>query len=179
MTIFNNQITISTGDLKKWGYLAETKAGYISWYKEVGGVIAEIKIYVDINADMPFMHLSYMHQGTTVEHTIDLVADPSNLGNGKVWYFICPISGERARKLYYIEGRFVHRNACKGSLYLSQTLSHKGLKLHKLFEVAFAEEKINEKHFTPYYKGLPTARYKSIMKKVRKAEGLDMNELLL
>lgn len=174
MVNLNDAITISAGKLNKWGYLGEPKSGVISWQKGER-LIANIIIHVDVSADSPSMELIYEFNGEPIHQTISLTPMPSNLGIGVTWYFTCPVTGKRARKLFYIDGQFVHRDANKGSMYLSQTLSQKDRQLKKLMDGAFAEEKIDEKHFTPFYRGKPTVKYKSIMKKVKKAEGLDFD----
>lgn len=178
MVILNDQITISTSDLKEWGYLGEPKSGYIGWYMEMGKVFANIHIHVDVSTNNPFLQVRYMYQGNNVQYIVELVSDTSNLGNGKLWYFICPESGKRARKLYYFKGKFAHRNAYDDSRYRSQILSHKQRKTHQLFKGAFAEEKLGEKYFKTKYKGKHTAKYQSIIKKVEKAKGLDLDQLL-
>lgn len=173
----SDAITISIGKLNKWGYLAEPTSGVISWQKGER-LIADIIIYVDVSAASPFMELIYEFDGDPVHQTISLTPIPSNLGIGVTWYFTCPVTGKRARKLFFINGQFVRRDVNKGGMYFSQTLSQKERQLKKLTDGAFAEKKMDDKHFTPFYKGLPTAKYKSIMKKMKKAEGLDMDELL-
>jgi hypothetical protein len=177
MFLLNNTHSISVGKLNKCDFLRGPKLGVISWQKGER-LIADIIIYVDVCADSPSMELIYEFGGEPVHQTISLTPVPSNLGTGVTWYFTCPVTGKRARKLFFINGQSVHRDAHKGSMYFSQTLSQKDRQLKKLMDGAFAEEKIDEKHFTPFYRGKPTVKYKSIMKKVQKAEGLDIDELL-
>lgn len=173
--VLDKAFTLTIGQLKEWGYLGEQpKSGKIIWSKGEKD-LKSIRIHVDVRFINPYIELFYKIDNDWVHYKIELITIPSNLGTGKYWYFICPVSGKRARKLYFKEGKFVHRNAYNGNLYKSQILSHKDRKLKKIMDGASAEEKIDEKHFTPFYKGLPTAKYKSMMKKVKKAEGLDFD----
>jgi len=47
-------------------------------------------------------------------------------GTLRVWYFVCPITGKESYYLYFINGRYGHREAFKGiALYRKQTFSAK------------------------------------------------------
>jgi len=172
--VLDKAFTLTTGKLNSWGYMKKPKSGIITWQKGEQD-LKSIHIHVDTRSGNPYMELFYKHDGDVIQYKIELVSMPSNLGNGILWYFICPVSGKRARKLYLIDGEFVHRDSYKGGIYSSQVLSHKDRQRKKLMDGAFAEEKIDEKYFTPFYRGKPTVKYKSIMKKVKKAEGLDFD----
>ncbi|MCK8493572.1 hypothetical protein M0L20_17025 [Spirosoma sp. RP8] len=56
-------------------------------------------------------------------HRIDLLIAPSNLGKGKVFYFVCPVTAKRCRKLYLVDGWFVFRYALEDTYYEKQLWS--------------------------------------------------------
>jgi hypothetical protein len=172
ISVFDDAFTLSIGELNKWGYLGEQpKSGMITWSKG-DQELANILIHVDVTNDKPFMKLNFEFDGEPVHQFISLTPIPSNLGIGITWYFICPVTSKRARKLFQIDGKFVHRDAKKSSLYRSQAISHKDRKLKKMMDGAFAEESMDNKHFTPFYMGLPTKKFQSIMGKIKKTEGV-------
>lgn len=60
----------------------------------------------------PELVLSYVLNKTTpITQHIKLVAIPSNLHNGNTYFFICPITQKKCRKLYLYGNRFVSRYA--------------------------------------------------------------------
>jgi len=52
--------------------------------------------------DPPYIRLQYSHGKEDFDYRIELELVPSNLGVGMIWYFKCPGTGKRARKLYRI-----------------------------------------------------------------------------
>lgn len=102
---------------------------------------------------------------------------PSNLGNGDIWYFLCPVTKKRCRKLYSIGGYFLHREAFNSCMYESQTHSKYYRSLDKRFGGVFKQERLYEelysKHFKKFYNGKPTKRYIKIMQEIEKTETIN------
>ncbi|MEH6405997.1 MAG: hypothetical protein V7767_01830 [Leeuwenhoekiella sp.] len=71
------------------------------------------------------MELDYNYKKEPRNYKVNLVSIPSNIGNGKIWYFLCPETNKRCRNLYSIGGYFLHRKAFKGAMYESQKQSKK------------------------------------------------------
>lgn len=46
------------------------------------------------------------HKGEHRKVTISLCSEPSNLGKGRVWYFLCPYTGHKCRKLF-LDGKVI------------------------------------------------------------------------
>ena len=105
-----------------------------------------------------------------IDYTVQFTSVPSNLGNGKKWYFICPSSGKRCIYLYESECHdyFLHRDLT-GAYYDSQLRSKRYRMLDKLYgdfiksenDTFYSYGKYRKKH----YKGKPTkwyAEYKRI-----------------
>jgi hypothetical protein len=68
------------------------------------------------------LNLSYtLNGGALKSYSFDLITKPSNLGRGRVWYIVCPVTNRACRKLYFAGGRFVSRCAINGAMYQIQT----------------------------------------------------------
>ena len=122
-----------------------------------------ISIRVNTIADEPFLELDYKCGDVPTNYRVQLIALPSNLGIGIVWYFLCPKTQKRCRILYLVGGYFYHRDAYEGCYYEQQIQSKKWRQLKKLFDRAFevekAYEQIHRKYFKTYYAGKPTNQY--------------------
>ncbi len=79
-------------------------------YKRITGTIS---IQVNTISESPYTELDYKCDSEPIKYIIYLVSVPSNIGVGKVWYFLCPNTGKRCRKLYMINTYFLHRSAFK------------------------------------------------------------------
>ena len=122
-TLFDEVLTISITKLKEWNYFEPGyRSGVINWSIN-GNKTASINIALNITDINPFVELNYSVSGILVNNKIELTTLPSNLGRGKIWYFVCPQTGKRARKLYNIGGKFLHRTAFNGCMYEIQTYS--------------------------------------------------------
>jgi len=173
--LFDEAKSISISDLKEWEYLKfnSFKTGTITWSRN-GNETGNICIVVRIDADNQFLGLSYKCNETKFRYKVYLTSVPSNLGKGKVWYFICPFTNKRCRKLNFIDNRFMHRSALPSGMYESQTQSKKWRFMDKYYGAYFEADKCYEelysKHFKKFYNGKPTKRYLKLMKKIQKAE---------
>ena len=173
-TLFDEAKQISTSDLKKWGYLEpnQTKQGTITWKKN-GSPTGSISILVSTYIEAGFVILTYSYAGELKrQFKVNLIALPSNLGKGLVWYFFCPNTRKRCRKLFMIDGYFLHREAFKGCMYESQTYSKKYRELDRTMGAYlrsdFYYEELHKKHFKRNYAGKPTKSYLRIMKQIQK-----------
>jgi hypothetical protein len=181
-TLFEDVLQLHLCKLKEWGYLEPnklTKATY-SWSRN-GKQIGSISIYVNSNSEQPFIELDYNYKDEPRKYKVLLTSTPSNLGKGLIWYFICPSTGKRCRKLYSIGGYFLHREAFKGCMYEKQTQSKYSRKVDKTLGAFFDAEnlaaQLYKKHFKQTYAGKPTKRYLRIMEKIDKAESIPYHEI--
>jgi len=115
------------------------------------------------------VELSYVWKNENINYKIQLVSINSNLGNGKIWFFICPHTGKRCRKLYLIDKYFLHKTAYKKLYYESQTHSSLDRKLYKFPKADKAIKEIDSKYFRKTYKGQFTKRYVKLMKTILEA----------
>jgi hypothetical protein len=128
--LYDECLTLSTTKLKEWGYLGtETiKSSTVSWTRGVH--VSTISIRV--NTISNYVLLDYSSNGEPKQYKVKLVTMKSNIGGGEIWFFLCPITKIRCRKLHLCNGIFAHRTVFKG-MYSSQTESKWHRRMSKLF----------------------------------------------
>lgn len=189
--VLQDSLELCISFLKSKGYTRSniSKSGTITWSRRESKR-GSISIWVRTEEDTGVAVLSYNHKGTPKTERIQLVTVPSNLGVGSIWYFICPHTGNRARKLYcFNNGRFLSRLAYREVYYESQLRSKFYRKLDntlgRSFKIDDYYEEISSKGFTKYYRGKKTRRYKELLAKIDKADSFslraqkDLEDLLL
>lgn len=101
---------------------------------------------------------------------------------GIVWFFICPVTGKRCRKLHLINGRYIHSSIIKGyhrnikPLWYSGTLMDNLLK--KVQRKINAEKTIESKHFKAYYNGKPTKKYLKCLNQIKAGGNVSMMDII-
>jgi len=171
-TLFDECKTINISKLKEWGYLHEWQYNSftITWSRN-GEQIGAIDCKICNNNESNYIELNYKASEKPINYKVQLVTVPSNLGRGVVWYFLCPNTGKRCRKLYLVGGVFLHREAFRGCMYDKQTQSHKNRVTTRLMGKVFGSDKASEilhsKYFKVYYAGKPTKRYLRILKQMQ------------
>lgn len=181
-TLYNEALKLNISKLKDWGYLkpAQFKAGTLNW-KQYGNDAGSISVRGNTTTEQPYIELEYKYKGEPRNYKVLLVYTRSNLGKGKVWYFLCPKTLKRCRVLYLIGGYFYHRSAFKGCMYESQTQTKGYRQLDKTigayFRAEMYYEQINRKHFKKTYAGKPTLKYLELIKRIQKSEQLPPNVL--
>lgn len=181
-TLFDNALQLNISKLKEWGYLniGKVKSGTVTWSTN-GNKTGSISIMINTRCEQPFIELDYNYGDKLRKYKIQLITIPSNLDKGKIWYFLCPKTFKQCRKLYSIDGFFLHREAFKGCMYESQTRSNYYKLLDKLygsyFKLDSLYDQLHKKHFKYYYAGKPTKKYLKLMKQIKKLERISNNEI--
>jgi len=181
-TLYNEALQISISKLKEWEYLnpEQIKSGTITWSRN-GNQTGSISIKVNTHSEQPYIELDYKYRDEPRNYKVYLTSTPSNLNKGEIWYFICPQTKKRCRKLYLIGGYFLHREAFKGCMYETQTQSKKYRELDKTlgayFEIDNLYSELYKKNFKKTYAGKPTKRYLRIMEQIQKAESIPYHEI--
>jgi len=180
--LYNEALQISISKLKEWEYLnpEQIKSGTLSWGRN-GNPTGSISIKVNTHSEQPYIELDYKYRDEPRNYKVRLVSMPSNLGKGLIWYFLCPQTNKRCRKLYSIGGYFLHREAFNGCMYETQTQSKKYRQLDKTLGAYFKTDdlysQLYQKHFKKTYAGKPTKRYLRIMEQIQKAENIPYHEI--
>jgi len=181
-TLYNEALQIHISKLKGWGYLdpEQIKSGTLNWSRN-GNPTGSISIQVNTKSEQPYIELDYKYRDEPRNYKVYLTSTPSNLNRGEIWYFICPQTKKRCRKLYSIGGYFLHREAFNGCMYETQTQSKKYRQLDKTlgayFEIDNLYEELYKKNFKKTYAGKPTKKYLRIMEQIQKAESIPYHEI--
>lgn len=181
-TLYNEALQIHISKLKGWGYLnpEQIKSGTLNWNRN-GNPTGSISIKVNTHSEQPYIELDYKYRDEPRNYKVHLTSTPSNLNRGEIWYFICPQTKKRCRKLYSIGGYFLHREAFNGCMYETQTQSKKYRQLDKTLGVYFKSDnlysELYKKNFKKSYAGKPTKKYLRIMEQIQKAESIPYHEI--
>jgi hypothetical protein len=181
-TLYNEALQIHISKLKGWGYLnpEQIKSATINWSRN-GNPTGSISIQVNTHSEQPYIELDYKYRDEPRNYKVYLTSTPSNLNRGEIWYFICPQTKKRCRKLYSIGGYFLHREAFNGCMYETQTHSKKNRDLFKIIDPVFKSEnlysELYKKNFKKSYAGKPTKKYLRIMEQIQKAESIPYHEI--
>ena len=168
--IINHTPYISITGLKKWGSFEPNTRSDGQYSLENGA--GSVNIFLSMG-EIPYIELTYLYHGRSTRDAVKLVSVPSNLGLGKVWYFQCPITGKRCRKLYSVGDRFGHLSLMNG-MYENQTYSKKYRELWANYgwipEIEKLKDQTKEPGFKKTYKGKTTKRYARILKQIKQIE---------
>lgn len=176
---------IKLSKFKEWGYLKSGSLDFnITWTANWGfHGTSSIRVYLDIIGENGLMTLSYSNKGESVRQDVELVSIESNLGFGLVWYFVCPFTNKRCRKLYGIGKPFAHRTYFKRGLYIQQSSSNnykRKFTLHTKFKrKEKAYDLIYSKNFKQYYEGKPTKRFLMALRWIEEAKGIREEDFLI
>lgn len=177
LTLYDELKTLSITKLKQWGYLEpnQVKSGTITWSRGEMKT-GSISIAVYTTGANWYIRLQYTYKKEIqVDYKVNLVSKPSNLGIGRVWYFVCPHTGKRCRKLYDSGRYFLHRETIADGMYSTQTYSKYVREQFRQFNELSAMDKAYEKHFKRTYAGKYTKRYKRMLRQAGES-GLDDRE---
>jgi hypothetical protein len=181
-TLYDDLKTVSISYLTKHGYLKPNQwaSGTAIWSRG-GNRTASISIRVNTHPESLYLELEYKCNEAPINYRVQLISAPSNLGKGVVWYFICPYTGKRCRKLYLADTYFYHRSAFRGCMYEVQTYSKEFRELNKKFKTYFQKsenyEHLYKKHFKKQYAGKPTKKYLKLTQQIQRAESIPYHEI--
>ncbi len=170
MQYFDRCTTLQLSYLKKIGILDHSMSSSLIWsYVESGKQAASIGVRSEITGHSKTIHLKYVCNGEPVEYSVQLRSVESNLGNGEIWYFVCPVTGLLCRNLYGIGRYFLHRKAYKHACYSNQDYSKSFRKEIEVLTALQKQDKLFEevmkKHYKRSYNGKLTKRYIRLKRK--------------
>ena len=155
---------ITTGEAQRIGISYLFKQGFISKGKTIQGRLSwnngsSIGFISELSEGKQEIRLYYQNQKPTgeindLDYRIQLSSIPSNLGRGLIWYFICPITGRKARILYKCYGslHFKSRRAYQNRIYYSSQIASKNNFHNERFfslerEIEKLQPLIRKKHY--------------------------------
>ncbi|MDV3472078.1 hypothetical protein CMU02_11870 [Elizabethkingia anophelis] len=181
---------ISIADLKRMKLLTSDNfvSTTINWTnRNTRENTGSISVSIHTGENYGTITFNYKYRDTDkINYTAQLITRQSNLGKGKLWFFVCPNTGKVCRKLHLINGYFVHRSINPNLMYEKQLESKKMREWSKRFGILLDENvysQLYSKHFKKYYRRKPTKRYLKLIQKIRQRESIDVwefeNSLLL
>lgn len=141
-----------------------------SWNKQNKKFAAILLSIKTSNSNQKILTIYYNSDNQPISYQIMMVSVPTNLGNGKRWYFICPNTGKRCMKLIKpaFSNYFFHRTAFTNLMYASQKRSKQYRRYDTAFGWLYKEEsilsKLNTKYRKRHYRGKPTPLVKKLQK---------------
>ncbi|MEY8761673.1 hypothetical protein [Chryseobacterium tongliaoense] len=175
------RITIS--DLKKLGYLQPNIRlnQNIHWTNQYGERVSSITVIIETTDTDGYITFDYTYnQSQKVNYQVRLITRPSNLGNGLLWFFVCPHTQRVCRKLHLNSGYFLHRTAFNDLYYEKQLRSKKWRDWEKIFGSYLDDklyEELHKKHFKRFYNGKPTKRYLKLMKRLNVKKEINFEDI--
>ena len=182
-TLYDEVLKVNISKLKEWGYLNpdQTRKGIITWSTDRNQT-GSISIRVSTQREQPYIELDYKYMDKPRIYKVHLVSMPSNLGNGLIWYFLCPQTKKRCRTLYCIEGYFLHREAHQACMYRCQTRSKSQRHFDKIVGSQFGLDdlysELESKYFKMAYAGKQTKRAQRILAQIEMAESISYRTIL-
>jgi len=174
---------ITIADLKKLGYLKSNISmnRNLFWTNNNGERTSSITVIINTTETKGSITFDYTYnQSHKINYTVQLITRLSNLGNGLLWFFVCPSTFKVCRKLHLNSGYFLHRTAFKDVYYEKQLQSKKWRSWEKTFGSYMDDrlyEQLYKKHFKKFYNGKPTKKYLQIMKKIKTREDIGFKDV--
>lgn len=138
-TMIDDVFRVDLSVFKEWKLLRPNLKSEGTYNDTSGGVHKGSVLFFLHTGISPYCTFSGCFRGVPFEKTIKMEGKESNLGDkiqskagGTVYYFICPITGKRCRKLYVVGAQFGSARAF-GLYYQQQALSKKQISWEALF----------------------------------------------
>lgn len=101
---------------------------------------------------------------------------------GVVWFFICPVTKKRCRKLHLANGMYVHTSCIKGYYRNNRPAWYTETKFNEILKIKQAsidaDKQLTSKYFKFYYAGKPTKRYLKCLKQIESAKEITMHGII-
>lgn len=159
----NEALRLSLSSLIRAGAIRLGYKASVVWKWRGGEALIET-YYPHRPEEEAYVRLSYKmggEAGSLQDYKVRLQALPSNLGAGRVLYFVCPASGRRCRALYLAPGstQFISRDAYSPPLYYPlQTAAKRDRSNERYFSLKEKIESLSKGRAAYYYSGEMTRR---------------------
>jgi hypothetical protein len=177
ITTVNAAQRIELSYLIKWGYFSRFGNQQLTWTDG-----STIGVEIVHRSNETYLQLNYTisnnktAEKTEMNYKVYIEFVPSNLGKGRVMYFICPISGKRCRILYRAYGslHFKAREAYTHRLYYNAQRNSQKFKLFNQYNTAYFKLEVirrNKRREQKTFKGKPTKytlKYNDLCEKIEK-----------
>lgn len=176
---------LSIGFLKKHGYLnGRSISGTVTWTSGWSERKSRIGIVAYVGDEDPHFRLQYTHTDfdgvkSDLDYRVQLTATPCFFGGKRQW-FICPlvrngVPCQRRVGVLYGANKYYGCRQCYDLVYQSQQETHTSMwsVLGKCLLSDSIYEKIGALR-TKYWRGRPTKRYATLLKKIDRLPDADM-----
>jgi len=179
--IIDGLVCFSLRDLSRLGLLQRDSYKSISVSLIRGNNSFNIQVAASTYPGDSFIQLEYEVDQEPVKYKIPLIQVPNNIGErfSACWYFVCPFTDQKSKKLHFNGTYFIHRTGINNGYYYQQTLSKnqrnsfsQGKKLRSLKEII---SKSSRKYFISHYDKEETKAYQRIKKAQKQIEMMAMN----
>jgi len=135
----------------------------------------QVTVHIDIGTGNDYADVEYSLNSRLRTQRIELITKKIKLTGGIEYFFKCPVTGERRRKFFLHNDRFVSKEAIEGGYYLSQIQSKKhrnGIRdLKRMIKYQNAVRQGNRKYFMKHYNGSQTKSYLKLLESADKLNG--------
>lgn len=174
--------TFVNGGCIKQGYVVQ---GISNWTTQ-GEVTSSISFKIDYTKQEPIIILDYSNEQKDYSISIQITSVKSNLGKGKIYYFICPETKKRCKYLTLFRCEFIHRTALPYAFYESQWYSKKIRFCDKVLKIQNKHYKaldlIDSKHFKREYNKRLTKTFLNALNDIKngqKVEHIDVERIIV
>ena len=168
---------VGWGCFEQYGY----KGNQLTWRMR-GEITGQIDYAVQYGPDEVYLLVSYRYQQQPRKYRIVIEPKASNLGKGVIWYFRCPVTQQRCRKLHMHQGWLTHRKAITG-MYETQTHSKRRRQEKRVFDAVLDRADVVAELYKPHakqtYRGKPTRRFTRMESKLIRMGAIAVNDFHL
>lgn len=173
--LIEDQFFINMAQFKEYGVLIPyTKSSGIYNHVENGALRGSLDFFLSIGMNS-YSTFSGLFRGKPFEKTIEIKVCESNLSKKiptkepkAIYFFICPVTRKRCRKLYVIGGKFGSAKAFDSLYYRQQTYSKNQVCYEALFGAIEKLKKLQEEKYSFAYRWHYNGKHTRIYKRKEK-----------
>jgi hypothetical protein len=122
--LYESARRLSISDLKGYGLFKDGAPATIITFYRNGQTDLQVGVrMIFLDGEPLEFQIRFEHGDGLVKMEFRMVWQNSNIGKGKLWYFLCPHSGKRCRILFGFGRYFGHRTIYKDAMYDIQVYS--------------------------------------------------------
>jgi hypothetical protein len=179
--VLDELISISIKDLLALKLLQKKghKAGKVSFRSKLLKTECQ-SMYITVNTDAEnsYIEFDYEANGKLYNYKILLIRKNSNLGNGSVFYFHCPVAKSNCKKLFFLDKRFASRLSIGNAMYDCQIVSKKFRSASHIGLLSYKIDALIEETNKPYSKRMYNGRLtKKMVKLIRYSKEIEITLL--
>lgn len=164
--IIDDLLSLNVSELSRLGLLTP------NWHSNEEITICGITIRISVStySENSYLRLRYNINGIPIDYKLILIQVPNNISErlASSWYFLCPFTNLKCKKLYFDGLHFLHRTGIANGIYYQQSLSKNQrrafIKGKKLKSIGGVIRMSRLKYFMHHRAGNETKRLKQLKK---------------